>query len=158
MSNHKEKTLVLIKPDALQRNLLGKIISRFENKGLKIIGLKMIQLEDLLLEDHYSHLKDKPFFAGIRKFMKSAPILAMALEGLEAITVVRSICGPTSGREANPGTIRGDFSLSVQTNLDHASDSEDSAKVEIKRFFSDEELFDYQKIDFNYIYAEDERS
>ncbi len=152
----KERTLVLLKPDALQRNLLGKIIERFENKGLKIAGLKMMQLEDVLLDEHYSHHKDKPFFDGLKSFMKSAPILGLVLEGLDAISVVRNICGPTLGREAAPGTIRGDFSMSVQANIVHASDSVENAKEEVKRFFNDDELFDYSKIDFETIYVEDE--
>jgi len=157
MSKIKAKTLVLLKPDALQRNLLGEIISRFERKGLKIVGLKMIQLEDILLEEHYSHLKDKPFFSGIKNYMKSAPVVALVLEGLEAVEVVRNLCGPTSGRQAPAGTIRGDFSVSVQTNIVHASDSEAAAEKEVWRFFNRDEIFDFNKIDQTFIYAPDER-
>lgn len=152
-----EKTLVIIKPDALQRNLLGKVIERFEQKGLKIIGLKMIRLSDLLLEEHYFHHKDKPFFERLRRFMASAPVIVMVLEGLEAIKIVRAICGATSGREADIGTIRGDFSLSHQSNIVHASDSVESAEREIWRFFNTDEIFDYKKIDFEYLYSEEER-
>ena len=157
MSNNKEKTLVLLKPDALQRNFLGQIITRFENKGLKIVGLKMIQLEDVVLEDHYSHIKDKPFFADLRKYMQSAPVIGMVLEGLEAVKVVRTMAGPTSGREAPAGTIRGDFSLSLQSNVIHASDSLEAAEKEVWRFFNNDEVFDYKKLDYEIVYASDER-
>jgi len=155
--NLKEKTLIIIKPDALQRNLLGKIIERFEQKGLKIVGLKMIQLDDVLLEKHYFHHKDKPFFESLKKFMKGSPVIVMVLEGLEVVKVTRMICGATSGREADMGTIRGDFSMSVQANIVHASDSVETAEKEIRRFFNSDEIFDYQKIDFEHIYGEEER-
>ncbi len=153
----KEKTLVLLKPDALQRNLLGKIVERFEQKGLKISGLKMMQLSDVLLDEHYSHHKDKPFFTGLKSFMKESPVVAMVLEGLEAVSVVRGMCGPTQSRTAPPGTIRGDFSMSRQANIIHASDSVENAEKEVWRFFNQDEIFDYQKIDFEQIYVEDER-
>lgn len=153
-----EKTLVLLKPDALQRNLLGKIIERFEQRGLKIVGLKMMQLSDVLLDEHYAHHKDKPFFAGLKAFMKGAPVVAIALEGLEAVNVIRSMCGPTQSRQAPPGTIRGDFSMSRQANIIHSSDSPENAEKEIWRFFNQDELFDFKKIDFDQIYVEDERS
>ena len=156
MSKTKEKTLVLLKPDALQRNFLGQVISRFENKGLKIVGLKMIQMGDLVNE-HYSQYVDKPFFKGIKDFMTSAPVVAIALEGLEAIKIVRTLTGATSGREAVPGTIRGDFSISIQANLVHASDSAETAEKEIERFFDKDEIFDYKKQDFDVLYGEDEK-
>lgn len=152
-----EKTLVLLKPDALQRNLLGKIIERFEQKGLKIVGLKMMQLSDVLLDEHYAHHKDKPFFQGLKSFMKESPVVAIVLEGLEAVSVVRSMCGPTQSRQALPGTIRGDFSMSRQANIIHASDSPENSEKEVWRFFNQDELFDYKKIDFEQIYVEDER-
>lgn len=152
-----EKTLIIIKPDALQRNLLGEIIHRFEKKGLKIIGLKMIQLDDVLLEEHYFHHKDKPFFEGLKKYMKSSPVVAMILTGLNAVNAVRLIVGPTKGYEADAGSIRGDFSMSSQSNIVHASDSKENAETEIRRFFKQDEIFDYKKIDFDLIYAEDER-
>lgn len=155
--NLKERTLILLKPDAFQRNLLGKIIERFEHKGLKIVGLKMMQLSDVLLEDHYAHHKDKPFFESLKKFMASAPVAAMVLEGLEAVRIVRMLCGATSGRVADIGTIRGDFSMSTQANIIHASDSIETAEREIWRFFNSDEIFDYQKIDFPVIYGEEER-
>lgn len=152
-----EKTLVIIKPDALQRNLLGEIIYRFERKGLKITGLKMIQLDDILLEEHYLHHKDKPFFEGLKKYMKSSPVVVMILGGLNAVNAVRLIVGPTKGYEADAGSIRGDFSISSQSNIVHTSDSKENAEIEIKRFFKPDEIFEYKKIDFDLIYAEDER-
>ena len=155
--NIKERTLIIIKPDALQRNLLGKIIERFEQKGLKIVGLKMMRLDDVLLDEHYAHHKDKPFFESLKKFMKNSPVAVMVLEGLEAVKVARMICGATSGRQADVGTIRGDFSMSTQANIVHASDSAEMAEKEIWRFFNADEIFDYRKIDFEHIYGEEER-
>lgn len=150
-----EQTLILIKPDAIQRNLLGEIIGRFERKGLKIVGMKMMQLEDALLEAHYAHIKDKPFFVGIKNFMKSSPVVVMALSGINAVSSVRIIVGPTKGYEADAGSIRGDLSLSIQSNVVHASDSAENAREEVKRFFADEEIFDYAKQDFASIYADE---
>lgn len=152
-----EKTLIIIKPDALQRNLLGEIIIRFERKGLKIIGMKMIQLEDALLDEHYCHHKDKPFFQSLKNFMKSAPVVVMALSGLNAISAVRLIAGATKGYEADAGTIRGDFSISGQANIVHASDSFENAEAEIKRFFRQDEIFEYKRADFDFVYGEEER-
>lgn len=151
-----ERTLVLLKPDALQRNLLGEIISRFEKKGLKIVGLKMIKLSEEILEEHYAHHKDKPFFRDLVDFMKSSPVVAMVLEGIEAVKAVRLITGPTSGREADAGSIRGDFSMSQQHNIIHASDSPEIAEKEIQRFFKQDEIFEYQKIDLTAIYSREE--
>lgn len=153
-----EKTLIIIKPDALQRNLFGEIIGRFERKGLKIIGCKMIRLNDILLNKHYAHHKDKPFFAGLKKFMKTSPVVVMALEGLNVVQAVRLIVGPTRGWEADAGSIRGDLSISTQANLVHASDSVSTAQKEIKRFFKKNELFHYNKYDFEYVYGEEERT
>ncbi|MFH1662158.1 MAG: nucleoside-diphosphate kinase [Candidatus Falkowbacteria bacterium] len=152
-----EKTLIIIKPDALNRSLVGEIIHRFEKKGLKIVGTKMIQLNDEILKEHYSHLADKPFFPRIAEFMKKWPVIAMVLEGLEAVDSVRLITGDTLGRKADAGTIRGDLSMSVQANIVHASDSVENAQKEIKRFFKDDELFSWERIDLEVIYAEDER-
>lgn len=153
-----ERTLIIVKPDALQRNLMGDILSRFEKKGLKIVGMKMIKLEDMLLDEHYSHHKDKPFFDGLKKYMKSSPVVLLVLEGLEVIDAVRLIVGPTKGRSADAGSIRGDLSMSQQANLVHASDSALNATAEIKRFFNETELFTYTKGDWEWVYAEDERS
>ncbi len=152
-----QRSLIIVKPDALQRNLLGEIVHRFERKGLKIIGLKMMAIDDLKIEEHYSHHADKPFFGNLKKFMQSSPVVVLALEGYEAIEAIRLIVGPTKGRAADAGSIRGDFAMSVQYNIVHASDSEENANAEIDRFFKDEELFDYSKVDFDYVYGEDER-
>lgn len=157
MDNKHEQTLVIIKPDAVHRSLLGEIISRFERKGLRIVGLKMVKLEDVVLEEHYSHLKDKPFFPGIKDFMKSAPVVLLALEGYNAINATRLIVGPTKGYEADAGSIRGDFSLSTQSNIVHASDTVENGKIEVGRFFAAEELHDYTKAEYPYLYAPDEQ-
>lgn len=152
-----ERTLVLIKPDAIQRGLAGKILARFEEKGLKIVGIKFMQLGDALLSEHYSHLADKPFFAGIRRFMQSTPVVAVCLEGLDVVETVRAICGITKARAAAPGTIRGDWAMSIQANLVHASDSIETALTEVPRFFKESELFSYDSLSTPLIYSEDER-
>lgn len=153
-----ERTLVLVKPDAVQRGLIGKIIERFEQKGLKIVGLKMMSVDDVLLDTHYSHHKDKPFFAGVREFMKSSPLIAICLEGLDVVNAVRLISGVTKAREADAGTIRGDFAMSIQSNIVHASESSEIAKEEVPRFFSEDEIFEYGRCDYQLVYgASDER-
>lgn len=152
-----ERTLILIKPDALQRGLVGKVMTYFENKGLTLAGNKMIQLDDDLLNEHYAHLVDKPFFKGIADFMKSSPVVAQCWEGKDVVDVVRKLCGVTNAREAAPGTIRGDLAMSVQSNMVHASDSLETASVEVPRFFKEEELFSYDKKNYEYIYAPDEK-
>ena len=148
-----EKTLVIIKPDALQRNLVGEIVSRFERKGLKIIGCKMIRLDDAVLAEHYVHHKDKPFFDGLKQYMKHSPVVVLALAGYGAVAGVRLIAGATKGLDADAGTIRGDLAMSNQ-NLVHASDSPENGAEEVKRFFKDDELFDYRKVDEGMIYEE----
>ncbi len=149
-----EKSLIIIKPDAVQRNLAGEIISRLEKKGLKIVGMKMMNLEDAVLEEHYAHIKDKPFFPGTRDFMKHCPVIVLAIEGINAVSAIRLLVGPTKAWEANAGTIRGDFSLSTQSNIVHASDSVEAGEVEVARFFKEEEIFSYSKVDADFIYAE----
>ncbi|MFA7285807.1 MAG: nucleoside-diphosphate kinase [Candidatus Paceibacterota bacterium] len=151
---NEEKSLIIIKPDALQRNLVGEIIARFEKKGLKIVGLKMMSIKDALIEEHYAHIKDKPFFPGTRDFMTVCPVVVMALSGINAVSAIRLIVGPTKAWEANAGTIRGDYSLSTQSNIVHASDSVETGEIEVKRFFGEEEIFSYKKIDTDFIYAE----
>ncbi len=151
-----EKTLVILKPSAIQRSLVGEVVSRFEKKGLQIVGMKMVSLSDAILEEHYAHLKEKPFFKRIKDSMQVTPVIVMALEGLEAVDVVRMMTGPTNGRKAQPGTIRGDLSVSVQENIVHASDSPESAAVELKRFFTEEEIFSYPRPTFANLYANDE--
>lgn len=153
-----EQTLIIIKPDALNRTVVGEIIHRFERKGLKIVGMKMTHLTEDVLEEHYSHLKDKPFYPILMKFMQAAPSLLMILEGNNVVEVVRKMAGPTHGAEADAGTIRGDYSLSNQNNVVHASDSVENAEKEIKRFFKPEEIFDYKRIDTEMIYSEQELS
>ncbi|MBR5466650.1 MAG: nucleoside-diphosphate kinase [Bacteroidaceae bacterium] len=151
-----EKTLVLLKPCTLERALMGEIISRFEKKGLRIVGMKMMQLDDAILANHYSHLVDKPFFGILKASMMRTPVVAMCLEGVDAISVVRTITGSTNGRNADPGTIRGDYCMSNQQNIVHASDSPESAKAELNRFFCPEEIFDFGTLNIPRLYAEDE--
>ncbi len=150
----KQQTLVLLKPDALQRDLLGEIVSRFERKGLKIVGVKFIRLTSEMLDEHYAHLADKPFFASLKQFMMQTPIVGLVLEGFDAVAEVRKIVGATNPREADAGTIRADLSMNVPSNLIHASDSAPSAVVEVKRFFRDDEIFAYEKISDRYIFGE----
>ena len=152
-----EQTVVLVKPDALQRGLVGEIISRFERKGLKLVGVKMIELTDELLDEWYAHHKGKPFFAELKSFMRSSPIVAMLWEGLDAINAVRKLCGITKGSEAEAGSIRGDLAMSQQLNLVHASDSSETAKKEKALLFTKEEIFDYQHGGYNLIYSAEER-
>lgn len=151
-----ERTLVLLKPDALQRGLIGKIIERLERKGLKIVGLRMMQLTSETLADHYAHLVERPFYPGIAEFMQRTPVVALCLEGVDAVSVVRTTCGPTNSRDAALGTIRGDFGMSVQANLVHASDSVATANAEIDRFFDEDDLFDYDHWPARYVYSPDE--
>lgn len=149
-------TLVILKPSAIQRGLSGEIVSRFEKKGLQIVGMKMLALSDEIVNEHYAHLKDKPFFKRIKDGMQTSPVVVMALKGVGAIDVVRKMAGPTNGREAQPGTIRGDYSVSVQENLVHTSDSPETAEVELKRFFSENEIFTYPQLTLPNVYANDE--
>ncbi|MEK7535579.1 MAG: nucleoside-diphosphate kinase [Patescibacteria group bacterium] len=151
-----ERSLIIVKPDAIQRRLLGEIIHRFERKGLDIVGMKMMELGDVLLDEHYAHHKDKAFFPKLKKYMQSAPVVLMAIAGVDAVATVRLIVGPTKSREASAGTIRGDFAMSVQTNIVHASDTRESAEKEIKRFFDESELCERPRHDLPYIYSPDE--
>lgn len=151
-----EKTLVLLKPCTLQRGLVGEVTRRFEQKGLRLAGMKMMWLTDELLSEHYAHLAAKPFFQRVKDSMRAAPIIACCYEGVDAIAAVRALAGPTNGRLAAPGTIRGDLSMSFQENIVHASDSPETAAVEIARFFRPEEIFDYRQCTFDYLYANDE--
>lgn len=153
-----ERTLVLLKPDAVQRGLLGEIIARFERKGLKLAGMKMMQLDDALLDEHYSHLTHLPFFGEIKDFMMRAPVIATCWEGVDCVQTVRNMCGVTLAREAAPGTIRGDFGMSIQANLVHASDSVETAALEVPRFFHDHELFTYDWLNTPYVYTKKEQS
>lgn len=151
-----ERTLVLLKPSAVERALIGEVISRFERKGLRIAGMKMLRLDDDILAEHYCHLKDKPFFGILKASMMRTPVVAMCLEGVDAIEVVRYITGCTNGRKAEPGTVRGDYCMSNQQNIVHASDSLEAAEAELKRFFRPEEIFDLGTLNLGCLYAEDE--
>ena len=151
------RTAVLVKPDGLQRGLIGEIIGRFERKGLKLVAMKLVSLSDAQLSDWYVEHKDKGFFGDLKSFMGSMPIVAMAWEGIDAVPVVRKLVGTTLGREAEAGSIRGDFGMSQQYNLIHASSSESDANREISIVFSDEEIFDYGTVTENVIYADYER-
>ena len=139
-----EKTLILIKPNAIQRGLTGDIITRFERKGLRIAGMKMLFMNDELVREHYAHLVERPFFPYLKASMQAAPLIACCLEGAEAVETVRLMVGATNSRKALPGTIRGDFSMSGEQNVVHASDSVENAVIEINRFFVPGELFDYE--------------
>ncbi len=149
-----QKTLVLLKPDALQRDLLGEIIRRFELKGLKIVALKFVRLSDEMLTEHYAHLADKPFFASLKQFMMQTPVVGLVLEGLDSVESVRKIVGATNPRAADAGTIRADFAMNVPSNLIHASDSPEAAATEVKRFFKDDEIFSYEKITDRFQFGE----
>ena len=151
-----ETTLVLIKPSGVQRGLAGKIIARFEQKGLIIAGTKMMQLNDSILREHYAHLVDRPFFPSLERSMQSSPIIALALRGVDAVAVVRAMTGVTNSRNAAPGTIRGDFGMSGQENIIHASDSPENAAIEIARFFNAGEVFDYTPSILSSIYCADD--
>jgi nucleoside-diphosphate kinase len=151
-----EKTLVLLKPGCVQRNLMGEVINRFERRGLHIVGMKMMQLDEPILREHYAHLVDKPFFPKLAESMMACPVVAMAIEGVDAVQVVRTMVGSTNGREAAPGTIRGDYSMSNQQNIVHASDSTSNAQIELNRFFRPEEIFDFKAAQQGFIYGENE--
>ena len=138
-----ETTLILFKPDAVSKQLVGQVLARFEKAGLKIRGLKMLQFGDALLREHYAHIAAKPFFPEVQKFMQQTPVVALALEGPNAVAQVRDLLGPTDSKKAAPGTIRGDLGVDVMVNVCHASDSPEAAAVEMKRFFRAEELFSY---------------
>ena len=139
-----ERTLVLLKPDCVERRLAGQIISRFENKGLNIIAMKMLQVTPDLAKQHYAEHVEKPFYPGLEAFITSSPIVALVLEGLEAIAVVREMLGATSGLKAAPGTIRGDYSSSRQMNLVHASDGAEASAREIELYFDASEICAYE--------------
>jgi nucleoside-diphosphate kinase len=140
-----QRTLVLLKPDTVQRFLIGTLIGRFEQKGLKIVGLKMMAMSKETCDEHYAHMTSKPFYPAILSFMTCGPIVAVAIEGHDAVAVVRKMCGLTAESEWVSGTIRGDYARSIDTNLIHSSDSEETAKVEVARFFTAHELFDYTR-------------
>ena len=140
-----EKTLVLVKPDGVQRGLVGKIIGRLENKGFRLAALKLMNVSSKLAEEHYGEHVDKPFFGNLVRFITSSPIVAMAIEGENAVQVVRTTMGLTNPQEAAPGTIRGDFGLTIGMNLIHGSDSGESAVRELDLFFGPSEILEYSR-------------
>lgn len=151
-----EKTLVLLKPSCVERALIGEVIGRIEKKGLVICGMKMMQLDETILREHYAHLVDKPFFPSIVASMTATPVVALCLKGVDVVRVFREMTGVTNGRKAAPGTLRGDFCMSGSLNIIHASDSVENAEVEIRRFFRPEEIFDYVPATWKAIYSSDE--
>jgi nucleoside-diphosphate kinase len=152
-----EQTLIIAKPDAVQRGLIGTIITRLENKGLKLIGIKMSSLDEAMLRSHYAEHVDKDFYAGLEEFMKSSPVILMAWEGYECVESVRNLVGGTNPRQAAPGSIRGDLAIGTGRNLIHASDSRQSGQAEVASFFKPDELFDYDKSEYAQIYEDFER-
>jgi nucleoside-diphosphate kinase len=138
-----ETSLILLKPDAVEKKLAGQVIARFEGAGLRVRGVKMLKFSDALLHEHYAHIASKPFFPEVVSFMTKTPVIALALEGENAIARIRELLGPTDSKKAEKGTIRGDFGVDVMVNICHASDGPETAAVEVKRFFRDEELFNY---------------
>lgn len=151
-----ERTLVLLKPDCVQRRMMGKVITRFEEKGLNIIAMKMLQVTPELSKQHYAEHVSKPFYGGLEKFITASPIVAMVVEGLEVVRVVREMLGATNGLKAVPGTIRGDYSSSRQMNLVHASDSPESAAREIALYFQPSEVLPYTPTLTPWFKADDE--
>lgn len=151
-----EQTFIILKPSSIQRGLAGDVITRFQRKGIIIAGIKMMRLNEEILREHYAHLVDRPFFPSLVKSMMATPVIVMVLKGKDVVSVVRSMVGATNCRNAAPGTIRGDFGMSGQENIVHASDSPENAVIEIARFFKPEEIFDYDVITLPSIYAPDE--
>ncbi|CAD7667361.1 unnamed protein product [Nyctereutes procyonoides] len=147
-----ERTFIAIKPDGVQRSLVGEIIKRFEQKGFRLIAMKLIQASEDLLKEHYIDLKDRPFFAGLVKYMQSGPVVAMVWEGLNVVKTGRVMLGETNPADSKPGTIRGDFCIQVGRNIIHGSDSVESAEKEIGLWFQPEELVDYKSCAQNWIY------
>ena len=151
-----QRSLVLLKPDAIQRRLIGELIARFEAKGLNIVAMKMLRVTPELAKRHYAEHVEKPFYPGLEAFITGAPVLAFIVEGLEAIQVVREMLGPTSGLKAPPGTVRGDFSSSRQMNLVHASDGPEAAAREIALYFDESEICAYEPTVSPWLKAGDE--
>ena len=151
-----QRTLVLLKPDCVQRRLIGDVLSRFESKGLQIVAMKLLQVTPELSQQHYAEHVEKPFYPSLEEFITSAPVVAIALDGLDVIRVVRDMLGATNGLQAAPGTLRGDYSSSRQMNLVHASDSPESAERELKLYFSDNEFCDYSLLLTPFMRANDE--
>ena len=147
-----ERTLVLIKPDGVQRGLIGAIINRMEQRGLRIIAMKLVRVSPALAEKHYSIHKEKPFYDNLIAFITSAPVVAIAWQGNKAVSVVRQTLGDTDPTDANPGTVRGDFGIDIGRNLTHGSDSARNGKTEVELWFTNEELVNWERVDENWIY------
>lgn len=152
-----EQTFIILKPSTISRSLVGDVLMRFQRKGLRIAGIKMMRLNEEILREHYAHLVERPFFPTLLKSMMATPVIVAVLAGKEAVAVVRALTGATNCRVAAPGTIRGDFGMSGQENIIHASDSVENAAIEVARFFKPEEIFDYELPTVASIYAPDER-
>lgn len=152
-----ERTLILIKPDGVQRGIVGRIVERFETRGLKIVGLKLMKMTDALAAQHYKDHVGKGFYAGLVKFMTSSPLVAMCIEGPKAVEVARKMMGKTFCTDAEPGTIRGDFGISRGMNLIHGSDSPESAKRELGLFFKPEELFEIARAGDTWVISDEDR-
>lgn len=151
-----ESTLAILKPSAVERGLIGEVIGRIERRGLIVAGMKMMQLDEKILREHYSHLVDKPFFPSIVESMTASPVVVMCLRGVDAVNVFRTMTGVTNGRNAQPGTLRGDLCVSGEVNIVHASDSVENAKIELARFFRPEEMFDYLPANIKFVYGPNE--
>lgn len=147
-----ERTFIMVKPDGVQRGLIGEIVNRFEQKGFKLVGAKLMQISNSLAEQHYGEHKERPFFGELVEFITSGPVFAMVWEGEDVISISRNMIGATNPQEATPGSIRGDYAVTVGKNIIHGSDSPESAKREINLFFKEEELIDYTKQDNDWIY------
>lgn len=152
-----ERSLILVKPDGVQRRLIGAIITRIENRGLKIVGMKMLNVTPELAKQHYAEHVEKPFYPLLEEFITAAPVVALAVEGPEAVSVMRGMMGSTNGRESAPGTIRGDYGVSRQMNLIHGSDGPEAAERELGIYFKPEELLDYEPTLGEWVCADDEK-
>ena len=152
-----ERSLILFKPDAVQRRLCGQLLSRIEDKGLNIVGLKLIQITPELSKQHYAEHVEKPFYPQLEQFITAGPVVALVVEGPEAIRVMRTMMGPTNGRDAAPGTIRGDYGQSRQMNLMHGSDGPEAAAREIAIYFNDDELISHEATLARWLAADDEK-
>lgn len=152
-----ERSVVLVKPDGVQRGLVGEIVHRFERKGLRLAAIKMVALSDAILDEWYAHHKDKSFFPKLKSYMKSYPVVAMLWEGLDSVATIRKMIGITKASEAEPGTIRGDFAMSQQYNLIHASENSETARKEEALVFDPSEVFPWEKRDYDVIYLDEER-
>lgn len=153
-----EKSVVLVKPDGVQRGLIGEIMRRFEQKGMRLAACKMISLDDALLDEWYAHHKEKSFFPALKSYMKSYPVVAMLWEGIDVAVTIRKMIGITKARDAEPGTIRGDFAMSQQYNLIHASENSEIAIREAALIFDQKDIFEWDKIDYGQIYLDEERN